>query len=105
MITITVHSHSGENLYKLLINKEYELRTNKRGTFTRKPGSSRKSRDKWVHKRYSGWIWFRAGLNGALSATVQTKNDANAWQIFSAFIGFLQKYFSSQIASINVTFD
>lgn len=105
MITITVHSRNDEKLYSLLINKEYELRTKKRGSFIRRSGKSRLSKDIWVHKKYTGWVKFNKGINGSISCSTQTKNEGDEWQIFEAFISFLQRYFHKQIASINITFD
>ena len=66
MITITVHANEGEKLYSLLINKEYELRQNKRGSFVRRTGKARSQKDIWVHKRHPGWIKFNKGVNGSI---------------------------------------
>jgi hypothetical protein len=104
MITITVHANKDENLYSLLINKEYELRQNKRGSFIRRSGTVRTKKDIWVHKKYPGWIMFNKGVNGSISCTAQSKNDGEEWQIFASYISFLQRDFKNQIASITITF-
>jgi hypothetical protein len=104
MTTITVHAKPGEDLYKLLINKEYELRKKKRGSFVRRSGKSRKEQDIWKHKRYPGWVRFRNGLNGSISVVVQSKAAGEDWQILDAFVSFLYRYFSSQMASMTMTF-
>jgi hypothetical protein len=51
MITITVHARPRSDVYKLLINKEYELRQRNRGSFVRRRGAGRRGEDIWVHKR------------------------------------------------------
>jgi hypothetical protein len=104
MITMTIHPRSGENIYKLLINRELELRRKNKGAFVRRSGKARRRRDIWVHKKHSGQILFAHGVGGTLSATIHSRKENDDWQILSAFIGFLRRDFSGQILNITVTF-
>lgn len=105
MIAMTVQPRTGGNLYRLLINKEYDLRKSNRGSFVRRAGKSRRKRDIWVHKKHSGWIMFQAGLKGSLSVTLQSKKENEDWQIFSSFLGLLRRDFAEQVSSISISFE
>jgi hypothetical protein len=41
-------------------------------------------------------------MSGVVVVEIETRDAANAWQILSGFIGFLDRYFKNQISSINI---
>jgi len=105
MITVSLHPRKKENLYSLLITKEFQLRKNNRGSFRRRAGKSRSREDIWTHVRHPGWVRFRKGVRGSLTAMVHSKSDLGDWKIFEAFMGFVRRYFHREVATISITFE
>jgi hypothetical protein len=91
-------------LYGALVKKEVELYRNGRGTFFR---SSAKQKDvtKWSHKSYKGWLWIKRGLGEVVVAELQTLSSSqDEWQLFHAFMGFLDRHFADKIQVINIQY-
>ena len=103
MITVTVTPRDRENLYGLLIKKEVALRQANKGTLHR-ASSKKKNLEKWVHNKFKGWINLQKCLGGVTVAIVQSKSADSEWEILLAFVGFLNRHFRYEIASINLTF-
>jgi hypothetical protein len=102
MIRLTVIPRFRDNLYGLLVAKEVELRRKARGTLHRS-GPKKRGHDKWTHKTYSGWINLQRGVDGTLAATVRSR-DAE-WKLLTSLIGFLDRHFRKQIASVTINYD
>ena len=101
-MTITiVPRNEEENLYGSLIAKEQELRP--RAMFFRVPGRFR-GYTKWHHKKYDGWVWLRQAMNGVVVVEIDSKNRSKVWEILSAFIGFLDRYFKDSISGISINY-
>ncbi len=105
MITITITPrYEEDNLYRLLVQKELELRRNGRGTLHRH-GPKKKNQEKWIHASYRGWINFQKALGGTVVAVTQPKDGENEWQLLTSFVGFLYRHFGKYIASVNLSFE
>jgi hypothetical protein len=101
MIRLTVTPRSRDNLFQLLVGKELELRNNPRATLHRS-GPKKAGREKWTHKAYSGWINLQRGDSGTLEATLHSKASDGEWQLLRSLIGFLDRHFRKQIASVTI---
>jgi hypothetical protein len=91
-------------LYGAIVKKEVELSEKGKGTFFR---SSAKKKDvtKWSHKSYNGWIWIQRGLSEVVVAELQTLSSSqDEWQLFHAFMGFLDRHFADKIQGINIQY-
>jgi hypothetical protein len=104
MITVTVNPKAEQSIYKLMINKERDLRKQKQGTLHRY-GAKGKGKDQWFHTTYKGWIRFQSCYGGVVVALVRAKNDDDTWQLLTSLIGFLHRHFKDHISSINVSLD
>ncbi|HWA27560.1 MAG TPA: hypothetical protein VG734_18030 [Lacunisphaera sp.] len=104
MIRLTITPRSEENVYSLLTKKEIELRRKNQGTL-HPSGPKQKKRAKWAHKSYNGWIRFQQCLGGVVVAEVKSRNPTEEWQLLSSFIGFLDRHFRDELASITLTYD
>ena len=98
-MTISIIPREYQNLYGALLKKEQQLRP--RGAFYRVPGRYKRY-TKWRHKRYKGWVWLSKSMSDVVVVEIETRDVANAWQILSGFVGFLDRYFKEQISSINI---
>jgi hypothetical protein len=85
----------------MLINKEQQLRP--KGAFYRAPGRFT-GYTKWHHKKHNGWVLLTKAMSGVLAVEIETRDEPNAWQILSAFTGFLHRYFEDQISSISINY-
>jgi len=101
MIRLTVTPRRRDDLYRLMVGKELELRRKGRGTLHRS-GARKPGRDKWTHKAYPGSVTLQRGDDGALAATVQSKDDE--WQLLRSLIGFLDRHFRKNIASVTINY-
>jgi hypothetical protein len=101
---IQVIPTEGYRLYGAIVKKEVELYKKNRGTFYRS-GSKTKNSTKWAHKSYKGWIWIGRGMGEVVVAELQTKSTgSDEWQLFHAFMGFLDRHFAKNIGAINIQF-
>lgn len=92
------------NLYGALVRREAELRRKKLGTFRRRPGRA-KDRTSWKHKSYRGWVNIARGMGGVVLAEIRTKpGPEQEWELFHAFMGFLDRHFRQRLAAINIQF-
>jgi hypothetical protein len=104
MIRLTVVPRSRSNLYGLLIAKEVEFRRRNTGTLHRS-GPKKRGQEKWTHKSYPGSIGLKRGEAGALAATVHSKAADGEWKLLTSVIGFLDRHFRENIASITISYD
>ena len=103
MITLTVAPRYGENLFRLLVSKEVDLRRHKQGTLHRK-GVRKSGQEKWVHKAYSGSITFQRGLGGVVVALVESNDERDEWQLLTSFVGFLHRHFRDDISNLTMSY-
>jgi hypothetical protein len=103
MIRVTVIPRTSDNIYGLLVSKEMELRQKNQGTLHRK-GEKKSGVEKWTHLTYPGWIRFQKCLGGMLVVLIQSKKEEYEWQLLSSFIGFLDRHFRGELASVTITY-
>src|SRR5262245_14715977 len=103
MIHLTVTPRSRDNLYRLLVGKELELRRRRRGTLHRS-GPKRAGREKWTHASFPGRIDLQRGTDNTLAATVRSRPDTE-WQLLTSLIGFLHRHFRERISSVMIKYD
>ncbi len=61
-------------------------------------------RGKWVHVRHRGWVNVKRGPHGMIFAKTNTLAAEREWEILTAFIGFLDRHFHDEIASITIQY-
>ena len=86
LIRLTVIPRSGDNLFSLLVAKEAELIRNKRGTLYRS-GPKNRGQEKWLHKKYPGWIKLQRRDDGTLAAVVRSRMSDMEWKLLTALVG------------------
>src|SRR5256885_891803 len=104
MIRLTVIPREGANLYNLLTGKEIALRKKNQGTLHRS-AAKRAGTEKWKHSSYQGWITLQRCIGGTLAAVVQSKAPDTEWQLLTSLVGFLDRHFRDQIASVTISYD
>ncbi len=103
MTVVTVTPLGDLDVYTLLVDKERELRRADRGTLHRQ-GPRKRGQEKWTHTSFKGWIKLQRGLGGVLVAQVHGQSDRDEWQLVSSFIGFVQRHFREDVASVALSF-
>ncbi len=104
MRLIQIVPKDGFNLYGALVKKELHLRQGNQGTF-RRGGPKQRSYAKWHHTSYNGWIWLERTYGKVVTAVLQCKAEGDEWQVFHAFIGFLDRHFARKIKAINIQYE
>jgi hypothetical protein len=104
MIRLTVIPRTRTNLFGLLVSKEVALRRKGMGTLHRSCLKKR-GKEKWTHKSYPGWINLQRCVGGTLAAIVHSKAADAEWQLLTSVIGFLDRHFREEIASVTISYD
>jgi hypothetical protein len=92
----------GVNIYAEMTQKVRELSQSKKGAFSRS-GKKVKDRAKWTHKSYKGWIKLQRTMSEVVVAEVKSlSHSEDHWQLFHAFLGWLDRHFDDKILSINI---
>lgn len=104
MIRVTVTPKGDYDVFSLLTRKELDLKRKKQGTLHRH-GRRKAGRVKWIHASYPGWIQLHRSIGGIAVALVQSKTQDGGNLLLSSFIGFLDRHFSTYLATINISYD
>ena len=104
MIQLTVVPRSRSNLFGLLAAKELELRRKNMGTLHRS-GPRKRGQDKWTHKKFPGWVSLQRGDAGSLAAKVHSRTAGDEWKLLTSVIGFLDRHFRKDIASVTISYE
>src|SRR2546428_14174710 len=103
MIRLTVIPREGANLYNLLTRKEIALRRKNQGTLHRS-GGKKAGTEMWKHSSYQGWITLQRCIGGTLAAVVHLKGPDTEWLLLESLVGFLDRHFRDQIASVTISY-
>ena len=104
MTTVTVVPRGKMKLYGALVKKEVELRRKNQGTLHRY-SSKEAGKEKWIHNSYPGWVRFQRCLGQVVVAQVGAKSAQGETQFLSSFLGFLDRHFRDEIASVMINYD
>jgi len=104
MIRLTVIPRDGANLYRLLTRKELALRKKKQGTLHRAT-PKKAGRTTWKHATYTGRIVLQQCVGGTVAAIVRSKAPDAEWQLLTSLVGFLDRHFRGQVASVTISYD
>jgi hypothetical protein len=103
MIRIAVTPQASNDVYRLLVQKERELRARKKGTLHRR-GSARAGKARWAHTSFPGRILLQRCLGGVCVALIKSAKPNDEWQLLRSFIGFLDRHFRQQISGVTLTY-
>lgn len=104
MKRIQIVPQQGFNLYGAMVQNEVEQSEKKLGTFYRS-GPKERNRAKWPHVKHNGWVKLQRGSGGLVNAEIRTRvTDGRDWELFHAFIGYVDRHFGDELASINVQY-
>jgi hypothetical protein len=104
VIRLTVIPSEGANLYRLLTRKEVGSRKRNQGTLHR-AAAKKAGTEEWKHASYAGWITLQRCIGGTVAAVVQSKAPDTAWQLLTSLVGFLDRHFRDDAASVTFSYD
>ena len=91
-------------LFGAMVRKEIELYKKNQGTFYRS-GAKKKDEAKWSHKRFKGWINLQRSNGEIVVVEIQSRGQSeDEWQLFHAFLGWIDRHFRKQILAINIQY-
>jgi hypothetical protein len=99
IVEITPRKKSG--LYAGLIRRQADIRKNGRGTFSRK-GPARAGAATWNHKRFKGSVSLSRQDAELVRAKVSSRTPEDEGGLLKAFLGFVDRHFGSQVATITI---
>jgi hypothetical protein len=88
-------------LYAGLVKREAAIRRNGRGTFSRR-GPARASTATWNHKRFKGSVSLKREAAELVTAKVRSPNSEDEGSLLKAFLGFVDRHFGDQVATITI---
>ena len=92
-------------LFGAMVKKEIDLKS-QGGAFYRS-GSKKKNQAKWAHRnrRYKGWINLQRSSGEVVVVEIQSRaRPEDEWQLFHAFLGWLDRHFRENIQAINIQY-
>lgn len=104
MVKITIVPNGNENIYGMMVEKEYELRLQNQGTLHR-VGRKTKNREKWAHKSFKGWVRFERCPGGIVVAILRAKDPKDEWQLLTSFVGFLDRHLREYLSSVGLSYE
>lgn len=63
----------------------------------------RRSKRRWVHTKYPGWISWEVS-KGMLVAEIRAKKSDAEWQLLQSFISYLDRHLGKYIDSISILY-
>ena len=64
----------------------------------------RRSKRRWVHAKYPGWITWEQPKSGILIAEIRSKKHDSEWQLLQAFVGYLNRHLGEHVDSITILY-
>ena len=89
------------SIYGGLIKREAEIRKKGRGTFSRK-GAARAGAATWSHKRFKGSVSLSRQPAELVRAKIRSANSQEEGGLLKAFLGFVDRHFGDQVATITI---
>jgi hypothetical protein len=86
-------------IYAALVKRQAEIGS--RGTFLRK-GRTRAGTATWGHKKYKGSVSLSREEAGSVSAKLRSPTPQDEGNLLRAFLGFVDRYVSGQVATITI---
>lgn len=103
MRIVDIEPNARVKLFDALQRKEAAIRNAGRGTFFL-AGRKLKNSAKWKHKAYPGEITLKRQDERSVSAKIRSHAKTGEWQMMSAFLGFVDRHFGDEIASISIRY-
>lgn len=89
-------------LFGAMVKKEIDLKN--QGTFYRS-GPKKKNQAKWSHLKYKGWVNLLRSSGEVVVVEIQSRaRSDDEWQLFHAFLGWVDRHFRHQIQAINIQY-
>ena len=101
MKTVEITPRRKSPLYNGLVRREADIRKKGRGTFARK-GRLRAGAATWGHKRFKGSVSLARGDAELVRAKVSSRTVEDEGGLLKAFLGFVDRHFGDQVATITI---
>jgi hypothetical protein len=101
MKTLQIESSGGKGFYGAIIKKQAEIRRAGRGTFSRAGG--RRNAARWTHVRYKGSLALKPAED-AVEVQIKSPDRGDEARLLSSFLGWLDRHFGKQLASVNIQY-
>jgi len=101
MKTVEITPRRKSPLYNGLVRREADIRKKGRGTFARK-GRLRAGTATWNHKRFKGSVSLARGDAELVKAKVSSRTAEDEGGLLKAFLGFVDRHFGDQVATITI---
>ena len=101
MKIVEITPRKKSSLYGGLIKREADIRKRGRGTFARK-GPMRAARATWNHKRFKGSVSLTREDEELVRAKVSSRTPEDEGGLLKAFLGFVDRHFGNQVATITI---
>ena len=104
MKTVEITPRKKSPLYGGLVKREAAIRKKGRGTFSRK-GPARAGTATWGHKRFKGSVSLKHAGTASVTARIRSGNSEDEGGLLKAFVGFIDRHFGDEVATITIHYD
>jgi hypothetical protein len=102
MKLLQIVPRDGRRFYDSIVRKQDDIRKNGRGTFSRK-GPKRANAAHWVHAKFTGSVDLARSAN-VVNAKVKSRNKADESKLCTAFLGWIDRHFGDDLASVTIQY-
>jgi hypothetical protein len=102
MKLLQIVPRDGRRFYDSIVRKQDDIRKNGRGTFSRK-GPKRANAAHWVHAKFTGSVDLARSVN-VVNAKVKSRNKADESKLCTAFLGWVDRHFGDDLASVTIQY-
>jgi len=104
MKLLHITPRAGTRLYSAIVKKQAEIRRSGRGTFSRVGAKSAKAA-RWSHIRYKGGLRLASISAEEVTVEIKSPDKGDESRLLSAFLGWLDRHFGKEVASVNIQYD
>jgi hypothetical protein len=102
MKLLQIVPRDGRRFYDSIVRKQDDIHKNGRGTFSRK-GPKRANAAHWVHAKFTGSVDLARSAN-VVNAKVKSRNKADESKLCTAFLGWVDRHFGDDLASVTIQY-
>ena len=102
MKRLQIVPRDGRKFYDSIIRKQDDIRKNGRGTFSR-TGRKRRNAAHWVHAKFTGSVDLER-VENLVTAKVKSRSKADESKLCTAFLGWVDRHFGDDLASVTIQY-
>src|SRR3954467_10427332 len=102
MKVLQIVPRDGRRFFDAIVEKQDDIRKNRRGTFLRK-GPKRRNAAHWVQAKFKGSVDLERASDH-VTAKVKSRIKVDESKLFSAFLGWIDRHFGDELVAVTIQY-